>query len=87
MYALIYDEYDLNKPLKQVLSVHKTRATAERALEKRMRRLGRRVWECYARIVWTEKRVRPNDLIGSKDFDTWRPGEVIPVGERYSDSD
>lgn len=87
MYALIYDENDPNKPLKQVLSVHKSRATAERALEKRMRKLGRRVWECHARIVWTDKRVRTDDWIGSKDFDTWRPGEVIPVGERYSDSD
>jgi hypothetical protein len=87
MYALIYDENDPNKPLKQVLSVHKSRATAEKALAQRMRKLGRRVWECYARIVWTDKRVRTNDWISSKDFDTWRPGEDIPVGERYSDSD
>jgi hypothetical protein len=87
MYALIYDEHDPKKPLKKVLSVHKSRFNAEKALEKRMRRLGKRVWECYARIVWTEKRVRTNDWISSKDFDTWREGDDIPLGERYSDSD
>jgi hypothetical protein len=52
-----------------------------------MRRLGKRVWDCYARIVWTEKRVRTDDWISPRDFETWREGEDIPVGERYSDSD
>ena len=87
MYALIYDENDPNKPLKQVLSVHKSRVNAEKALDKRMRRLGKKVWECYARIVWTEKRVRTDDWISPRDFETWREGEDIPVGERYSDAD
>ena len=87
MYALIYDENDPKRPMKEVLSVHKSRETAEKALKQRMKRLGKRVWECQARIVWTEQRVRSKDLISAKDFSTWRPGEKIPVGERYTDSD
>ena len=87
MYVLIYDERDPRRPLKEVLSVHKRRDTAEKALERRMKHLGKRVWECHARIVWTEKRVRPKDLVDPKEFSTWRPGERIPVGERYTDSD
>jgi hypothetical protein len=87
MYALIYDENDPKRTLKQVLSVHKTRTTAQKALDKRMRRLGRRVWECCARIVWTEKKVRTEDWISPKDYATWRPGEEIPLGDQFSDSD
>jgi len=87
MYALIYDENDPNQPMKEVLSVHKSRETAEKALKQRMKRLCKRVWECHARIVWTEQRVRSKDLISAKNFSTWRPGEKIPVGERYTDSD
>lgn len=87
MYALIYDERDPSRPLKEVLSVHKRRDTAEKALERRMKQLGKRVWECHARIVWTEKRVRPKDLVDPREVSTWRPGERIPVGERYTDSD
>jgi hypothetical protein len=87
MYALIYDENDPKKPLKQVLSVHRSRTNAEKALEKRMRQLDKRIWECYARIVWTEKRIRIDDWISPKDFSTWRPGEDIPYGELFSDSD
>jgi hypothetical protein len=34
MYALIYDEYDLANREKRVISVHKTRGTAEKALKK-----------------------------------------------------
>ena len=87
MYALIYDERDPSRPLKEVLSVHKRRDTAEKALQRRMKQLGKRVWECHARIVWTDNRVRPKDLVAPKDFSTWRPGERLPVGERYTDSD
>lgn len=87
MYALIYDEHDPKQPLKQVLSVHRSRANAEKALEKRMRQLGKRVWECYARIVWTEKRIRIDDWISPKDFSTWRPDEAVPYGELFSDAD
>ena len=46
MYALIYDEFDLAKREKKVISVHKTREMAEKALKKRQRKLYRRVWEC-----------------------------------------
>jgi hypothetical protein len=42
MFALIYDTHELDKPFKRVLSVHRTRETAERALEKRMARLGQK---------------------------------------------
>jgi hypothetical protein len=87
MYVLIYDEDDPKRPLKTVLSVHRSRTNAQKALDKRMRRLGKRVWECYARVVWTEKRVRTNDLISPRDFSTWRPGEDVPLGDQYSDSD
>jgi hypothetical protein len=87
MYALIYDENDPARPLKEVLSVHKSRSTAEKALDKRMRQLGKRVWECNARIVWIDKPVRVKDMVAPKDFSTWRPGEHLPVGERYMDSD
>ena len=87
MYAMIYDENDPNKPMKQVISVHKSRAAAEKALDKRMQKLGIRVWECDARIVWTDNKVRVDDLINPKDFSIWRPGEKIPEGERFSDAD
>ena len=87
MYALVYDENDPKKPLMEVLSVHKTREAAEKALAKRMKQLDKRVWECYARVVWIEQRVRPTDLVASKDVYTWRPGETVPYGDQFSDSD
>jgi len=40
MYALIYDENDPLIREKKGISVHKTRGNAERALEKRQRKLG-----------------------------------------------
>jgi hypothetical protein len=49
VYALIYDTHDPAKREKKVISLHKTRATAERALAKRMRKLGKRVWDCDTR--------------------------------------
>jgi hypothetical protein len=87
MYALIYDEYDLNEPFKKVLSVHRSRETAEKALDARMKKLGKRVWDCNTRIVWIKTRAAAGDLVVGADFDTWRPGEAIPHGERYPDSD
>jgi hypothetical protein len=87
MYALIYDEYDLSKPRKKVLSIHRSRETAEKALRKRMKQLGKRVWECDTRIVWVKTPVAAGDFVEAPDFDTWRSGERIPVGERYPDSD
>jgi hypothetical protein len=87
MYALIYDEHHLDHPQKKVLSVHMNRNTAEKALAKRMKKLGRRVWECHTRIVWVYGRTRAGDLLGPRDFDVWRPGEPIPAGEMYPDTD
>ena len=87
MYALIYDEYDLQKPKKKVISVHRKRQTAEKALEKRQRDLVRSVEECNTRIVWVKVTVRKGNYLTAADFETWRPGEKIPVGELYSDTD
>ncbi len=58
MYALIYDEFDPAKREKRVISVHKTRVTAEKALTKRQHKLGKRVWDCKMEI-----RLRPTLLI------------------------
>ncbi len=87
MYALIFDQYDLSKPRKKVISVHRSRENAEKALSKRQKKLGKRVWECDTRIVWVKSKVAAGDFVEATDFDTWRPGERIPVGERYPDSD
>jgi hypothetical protein len=87
MYALIYDERQLDQPQKKVLSVHTKRATAEKALDKRMKKLGRRVWECHTRIVWVKRRIKAGDLLNPAEFEVWRPGEPIPSGEMYPDTD
>jgi len=87
MFALIYDEFDPAQREKKVISVHKTRETAEKALEKRQRKLGIRVWECYTRIVWVYNTVRAGDRITSDAFNTWAPGEEIPEGDRVPDGD
>jgi len=87
MYVLIYDDHDLGKPRKQVLSVHKTRHTAENALVKRRKRLKRRVWECNTRVVWVPRKVKTGEFITYRDFSTWAPGEAIPHGELHSDTD
>lgn len=87
MYALIYDEFDLKKPKKKIISVHKTRKTAEKALSNRQRKLGKKVWECNTRIVWADGRVRTGDYITPDLFDTWAPGEKIPQGDRVPDGD
>jgi hypothetical protein len=87
MYALIYDEHGPSEITKEVLSVHETRAEAEKALEKRQHRLKRRVWECYARIVWVEEKVGKGEFIPRNSFFTWRPGEEIPEGELGTDTE
>ena len=87
MFALIYDEFDPTKREMEVMSIHKTRETAEKALIKRQRQLGKRVWECHTRIVWVYDRVRRGDLITPNDFDTWAPGEKIPWSDRVPDGD
>ena len=87
MYALIYDEFDPAKREKRVISVHKTREAAEKALKKRQRKLGKRVWECYTRIVWVYDRVKKGENITPNSFDTWAPGEKIPAGDQIPDGD
>jgi hypothetical protein len=87
MYALIWDEHFLDRPQKKVISVHQTRELADIALEERKKRLGRKVWECHTRIVWVNRDIRSGDLVGPGEYDTWRPGEKIPEGEIYSDTD
>ncbi len=87
MYALIYDEHNLLKRKKEVISVHKSRETAQRALEKRMRVLGRAVKECNTRIVWVKGKVSRGNYLSAAEFETWRPGEEIPHGDLYSDTD
>ena len=87
MYALIYDEFEPSMREKKVVSVHKTRETAEKALKKRQKKLGRRVWECNTRIVWVYDQVRSGDTITPDCFDTWGPGEIIPGIELEPDTD
>ena len=87
MYALIYDEFDLAQRQKKVISVHKSRETAEKALEKRQRKLGKKVWECNTRIVWLHTPASYGDKITPDSFDTWAPGEEIPRGDRVPDGD
>ena len=52
MYALIEDDYDPTKRQKQVMSAHKSREAAQKALEKHRKKVQKRVWECIHRIVW-----------------------------------
>jgi len=87
MYALIYDEHQIEKPQKKVISVHNSRETADIALEKRKKKLGRKVWECNTRIVWVERKLAARDFVGPGEYETWRPGEEIPEGETHADSD
>jgi hypothetical protein len=58
MYALIYDEFDPTKREKKIVSVHKTRKTAEKVQAKRRKKPGLGFLEDHTRIVWVEDRVR-----------------------------
>lgn len=87
MYALICDESDLARKREKVISVHRKRETAESALEKRKIKLGRKVWECDTRIVWVDGGIKPGDVVMPGQYSSWRPGEKIPHGEIYSDTD
>ena len=87
MYALINDESDPAQREKTVISAHKTRETAEKALKKRQHKLGKRVWDCNTRIVWVYDRVHEGDTITPNSFDTWAPGENIPQGDRVPEGD
>ena len=87
MYALIYDEFEPLKREKKVISVHKTRELAEKALTVRQQKLGKRVWECNTRIVWVYDPVHSGDTLTPDSFDTWAPGEKIPGEELEPDTD
>ena len=87
MYALIYDEHNLNESQKKVISVHGTRVECDKALLKRQNDLGKSVYECNTRVVWTDKAVAADDVLDISEFVTWRAGEDIPEGELNSDSD
>ena len=43
MYALIYDEHNLDKPMKKMISSHDSRKEAEQALKSCKKILGRKV--------------------------------------------
>ena len=87
MYALIYDNHNLGQAEKKVISVHETREESDKALSQRQNDLGRKVYECNTRVVWTDKAVTADDVLDTKDFVTWRSGEEIPEGELNSDAD
>jgi hypothetical protein len=87
MFALIYDTHELEKPQKRVISLHKSRETAENALEERKKRLGKTVEECDTRIVWVKRKVQRGDVVIDQDFSTWKRGEKVPYGETHSDTD
>ncbi|MBU8850311.1 MAG: hypothetical protein KOO65_07800 [Desulfobacterales bacterium] len=87
MYALIYDEHNLDESKKKVISVHGTREESDKALFQRQNDLGKRVYECNTRIVWTDKAVDADDVLDISEFVTWHAGEDIPEGELNSDSD
>ena len=87
MYALIYDDHSLDEAYKKVISVDGTRQESEKVLEQRQKELGKRVWECNTRIVWTDKAVSAGDSLKTTEFVTWRVGEDIPEGELNSNTD
>ena len=87
MYALIYDQFDPSEREKTVISVHRTRKTAEKALRDRWHKLDKKVWECHTRIVWVYDRVHAGDKLTPNYFDTWAPGEMIPMGDRVPSVD
>ena len=87
MFALIYDDFDLSKPKKEVISVHKTRVTAEKALAKRRRKLGLTMLECHTRIIWTDKKIRAGSILTPGMYDTWAPDEELPENEKVPDGD
>jgi len=68
MYALIYDEHRLDRPEKRVISIHRRRDTAEDALEKRQKKLGRTVAECNTRVGWVKKKIQSGDSVGHGDY-------------------
>ena len=86
MYALIYDEFDPTKREKKIVSVHKSRKTAEKVQEKRRKKLGLGFLEDHTRIVWVDDRIHTGDTITPDRFDTLSPDEEILEREYDLDS-
>ena len=86
MFALIYDEFDPTKREKPIISVHKSRKTAEKVQSKRRKKLGLGFLEDHTRIVWLEDRVCTGDTITPDRFDTLSPDEEILEREYDLDS-
>ena len=88
MYALIYDEHDLSEAKKFVLSLHSTRENAENALEERKKELGKKVYRNATLVLFgSKKTMKAGGYVSSGQYANWRPGENIPHGEMYSDTD
>ncbi|MCG6911535.1 MAG: hypothetical protein LJE94_15625 [Deltaproteobacteria bacterium] len=87
MYALICDEFDPTHRKKRVISVHRTRTTAEKAQLKLPHKLFREDGDCYTRVVWVNRPTHKGEYITPDDFDTWAPGEEIPAGDRTPECD
>lgn len=87
MFALIYDEFKPDEREKRIISLHKTRQTAERALAKRQLEMGKRVWDCNTRIVWLNTSAKAGETVTPDLFSKWAPDEPIPQSERVPDSD
>jgi len=56
------------KAKKTVVSVHASRGVSEKALTKRQTDLGKRVWECNTRIIWTDKAIATGEVIKIDEF-------------------
>ena len=82
-----YDEFKPEKRKKKIISLHKTRKTAEKALTKRQIELDKRVWECHTRIVWLHTKAKVGDMVTPDLFNTWAPDEDIPQGDIVPDGD
>ena len=87
MYALICDEFEPARRKKRVISVHKTRMTAEKAQMKLPHKLAQGDKDCYTRIVWVHRPIRKGEYITPDAFDTWAPGEKVPEGDRVPECD
>jgi len=87
LFALIYDELDLSKRDKAVISLHPDRKSATTTLNIRRDELGKKILECYTRIVWLRTAVNPGETVTPNLFDTWAPDEEIPENEKVPDGD
>ena len=78
--------FALTEREKPIVSVHKTRKTAEKAQAKRRKKLGLGFLEDHTRIVWVEDWVHTGDTITPDRFDTLSPDEEILARDYDLDS-